>query len=608
MKRNQRTFLSLLTAMALAAASMGWAGVRKVNVQGKLTDSGGAPLSGAQTVTFKLYDVATAGTMVWTSGVLSVTPASGGLFNVALQDGTPSLDSVSFDKPYYLGITVGADSEMTPRQEMGSTALSHGSPKDFTVNNNLIVANGQVGIGTISPTQKLRVDGNDKLSLYATQTGYHDYGTVLALQTSGDGAQNGPRISFMKSNSKSWSMGVQTGLSKSFSVWENGSNDGWGAERFTIAPGGNIGINTTTPGEALEVRGNVKLSNASMNIRALTPTYWGYSAGYPVVLLGPTSGTGNVAIGYDPSGNSYGGFTGDGREVLFRNGAQFVTPNSANNSFYLYQMVLKDGKVGIGTPTPGEALEVHGNVKLSNASISIRAMTPTNWGYSTDYPVVLLGPTSGVGNVSIGYDPSGNSYGGFTGDGREVLFRNGAQFVTPNSANNSFYLYQMVLKDGKVGIGTPTPQYALDVAGTIRGNNLSPSDLVLKKNVRPLPGDTLRKMSQLNGVSFEWDRKKVKEALRPASAGKSAGTAAATTSDMETQGFPDTPQIGLIAQDVEKAFPSLVETDANGVKSVYYMGVTAVLVEAVKAQQKQIEDQTSRIEDLTSRIKALEKK
>lgn len=506
MNRKRNPFGLFIAIALLSSFTSLWAGARKVYVQGKLTDSGGTPLSGAQTVTFKLYDAATAGTMVWTSGVLSVTPASGGLFNVPLQDGAPSLDSVSFDKPYFLGITVGADAEMTPRQELGASALSHGSPKDFTVNNNLMVS-GRLGIGTANPV------------------------------------------------------------------------------------------------EALDVLGNVRLGNPSIGgIRALTSTNWGYSPGYPVVLVGPTSGRGNVSIGYDPSGNPNSGFTGDGREVLFRNGAQFVTPNSANNSFYLNHMVLKDGKVGIGTETPGESLEVRGNVRIGKSStVGIRALTPTNWGYSTTYPVLLLGSTSGVGNVAIGYDPIGNPYSGFTGDGREVLFRNGAQFVTPNSANDSFYLYQMVLKDGKVGIGTPTPQYALDVVGTIRGNNLSPSDRTLKKNVRPLPSDTLLKMSQLNGVSFEWDRKKLKEVLRPRSAGKLASAASEAMTDMEAQGFPDTPQIGLIAQDVEKAFPSLVETDANGVKSVYYMGVTAVLVEALKAQQKQIED-------LTSRIKALEKK
>jgi hypothetical protein len=131
--------------------------------------------------------------------------------------------------------------------------------------------NGNVGIGTESPAQKLRVNGNDQLSLFASQTGTHNFGTVLALQTEGDGAQNGPRLSFLKSHSKSWSMGVQTGESKNFSIWEDGSNEGWGTERFTIAPGGNVGIGTLTPGESLEVRGNIKLSNASISggIRAL---------------------------------------------------------------------------------------------------------------------------------------------------------------------------------------------------------------------------------------------------------------------------------------------------------------------------------------------------
>jgi hypothetical protein len=507
MKSTRHSFVFIFIAALLAVLPSLWAGARKVHVQGKLTDSGGTPLSGAQTVTFKLYDAATAGTMVWTSGVLSVTPTSGGLFNVPLQDGTPSLDTVSFDKPYYVGITVGGDPEMTPRQEMGASALSHGSPKDFTVNNNLVVVNGRLGIGT------------------------------------------------------------------------------------------------TTPGEALDVRGNVKLGS----LRALTPTSWGYSSGYPVVLVGPTSGVGNVSIGYNPIGNPYSGFTGDGREVLFRNGAQFVTPNSANTSFYLYNMVLKDGKVGIGTPNPRESLEVQGNVMLGNSSMGgIRALTPTSWGYSSGYPVVLVGPTSGVGNVSIGYNPIGNPYSGFTGDGREVLFRNGAQFVTPNSANTSFYLYNLVLKDGNVGIGTPTPQYALDVVGTIRGNNLSPSDSRLKKNVRRLPDDSLRKLSKLNGVSFEWDRKKLKEILRPESAGKARAKVGEAMSDpamaeKDAAGFPETTQVGLIAQEVEKEFPSLVETDPNGVKSIYYMGVTAVLVEALKAQQKQIEE-------LTSRVKSLEKR
>ncbi len=48
-------------------------------------------------------------------------------------------------------------------------------------------------------------------------------------------------------------------------------------------------------------------------------------------------------------------------------------------------------------------------------------------------------------------------------------------------------------------------------------------------------------------------------------------------------------QIGLIAQEVEKVLPELVSTDSEGYKSIAYGKLTAVLVEAIKEQQRQIE-------------------
>jgi len=124
--------------------------------------------------------------------------------------------------------------------------------------------------------------------------------------------------------------------------------------------------------------------------------------------------------------------------------------------------------VGIGTTGPGERLEVYGNVKLSNATITngVRALTPTGWGYlPNNYRVLMVGAASGNETVSIGYDPSGNAEASFSGDGREVLFRRGVQFVTPNAANNAFNFYNLVLLDGNVGIGTTTPYAKLSVVG-----------------------------------------------------------------------------------------------------------------------------------------------
>ena len=88
----------------------------------------------------------------------------------------------------------------------------------------------------------------------------------------------------------------------------------------------------------------------------------------------------------------------------------------------------------------------------------------TNWGYSTGYRAVVLGSAStdystsisGAVTLSFNYDPSGNSNGAFSGNGNEIIFRNGTQFVTPNAANDSFNLRNLVLKDGDVLIGSAT--------------------------------------------------------------------------------------------------------------------------------------------------------
>jgi len=51
-----------------------------------------------------------------------------------------------------------------------------------------------------------------------------------------------------------------------------------------------------------------------------------------------------------------------------------------------------------------------------------------------------------------------------------------------------------------------------------------------------------------------------------------------------------TPKVGFIAQEVEKILPEVVFTNpVDGLKGVNYAEITAVLVEAVKEQQKQIE-------------------
>jgi flagellar biosynthesis chaperone FliJ len=121
--------------------------------------------------------------------------------------------------------------------------------------------------------------------------------------------------------------------------------------------------------------------------------------------------------------------------------------------------------------------------------------------------------------------------------------------------------------NGNVGIATTSPHYKLDVNGTIRGHNVSPSDQRYKQNIQTLE-NALTKLQELRGISFEWK-------------GQNAEV-----------------QIGLIAQEVERVFPELVSTDSEGYKSIAYGQLTAILIEAIKEQQQNIEQKSATITEL----------
>lgn len=128
---------------------------------------------------------------------------------------------------------------------------------------------------------------------------------------------------------------------------------------------------------------------------------------------------------------------------------------------------------------------------------------------------------------------------------------------------------------GDVGIGTASPNYTLDVRGTI-GNNttLYHSDRRWKKYITKLDG-SLDRVLKLQGVQYKWRQQ-----------------------EFPDMNFPDGYQIGLIAQDVEQVIPEVVNESADGYKSIDYAKLVSVLIESIKEQQEQIETLSKRIEEL----------
>lgn len=96
----------------------------------------------------------------------------------------------------------------------------------------------------------------------------------------------------------------------------------------------------------------------------------------------------------------------------------------------------------------------------------------------------------------------------------------------------------------------------------IQGAANFPSDVRLKKNIATLTG-VLGKISQLRGVSYEFIDQHV----------------SATG-----------PQIGVIAQELQKVYPELVNQAKDGYLAVNYTMLTAVLIQATKEQQAQIDE------------------
>jgi len=147
-----------------------------INYQGQLLDSGGNFVpDGTYSMTLKLYNVPSGGTPFWEETHPNVE-VTDGLFNVLLGEYV----SLPLDEgepypidPTYLGVMVGSDPEMTPRQQMVSVpyafragiaeqCVNADNDWDYTTNppHMYSIPTGNVGIGTTDPGKKLDVKGH----------------------------------------------------------------------------------------------------------------------------------------------------------------------------------------------------------------------------------------------------------------------------------------------------------------------------------------------------------------------------------------------------------------------------------------------------------------
>jgi hypothetical protein len=118
-----RVFMAFLGSLAITLSLLSVPGFAEVpnivSYQGRVTDGGGSPVAdGDYELRFRIYDAASAGTLLWDSGPRNVS-VSDGLFNYNLGDSTAFPTGMfAEDSALWLGVTVESDPEISPRTRL----------------------------------------------------------------------------------------------------------------------------------------------------------------------------------------------------------------------------------------------------------------------------------------------------------------------------------------------------------------------------------------------------------------------------------------------------------------------------------------------------------
>jgi len=322
-----------------------------ISFQGKLVEAG-VPVDGTRNIEFKLYDVETGGTALWTENHLGVTVA-GGLFNVEL-GGASTFDAagVDFSEQYWLTFTVDGGAEITPRYKLTGTpyAMADG---DWVIDGTDMYSGitGNVGIGTTSPESKLSVngDGDSRYGIYSNGTSTADGSAAIWAEQTGTGAASnnfyGLYASCSTPTSDAYHTGVKgiayfdppiLGFNRNYGVYGEAGNAAESVEDH------NYGVY----GKLSGIRGGAAIYGTCTAERGLVGQWAGYFDGdvtitgrlcgeYDIGTAGQilsTTGTGTL----DWIDNTDGDWTVSGSDI--------------------YSAV--SGKVGIGTSSPGSRLHV----------------------------------------------------------------------------------------------------------------------------------------------------------------------------------------------------------------------------------------------------------
>jgi len=474
------------------------------------------------------------------------------------------------------------------------------------------------------------------MTLTGSNVGIGTTNPVTALNVVAGTAGSSGRIRLTHATSAA-QIDLYTGVSDGIGIIVN-NNPLWfevsGSEKMRITSGGNVGIGTTNPSFILDVNDTsasgargLRISTSSTSagpalflyINSGAQTNWAvgnsYEVGNALEFRSSNSVGGNPgATGTTRMLITNGGYVGIGTNNpldrfvvdggnniwtgVFRGttttsqsfGIQvFAGTNSSDTAFRIlngattstYMLVRGDGNVGIGTSGPSGILQVSsensGNTQVllvrnyatsatgnftGNYTAEIRATSNGNVRHGmlihnaeNDSTRRVLDITSLAGNIMTFSSAGATTWGNST---YMISGTTGFRFNNSTDAFNNF----VALDNGNATL-----------RGTLTQNS---SDERLKNNIQIIP-NALNKISQLRGVTFEWNK--------------------------EIYDTSRTTDIGVIAQDVQSVLPDAVTLapfdtnfETNTSKSgenyltVYYEKLIPLLVEGIKELKAEFDE------------------
>ncbi len=427
-------------------ASPPWTRPRILAFQGKLSDSGNNPITTATPLRFAIYNNnSSSGSALLWQEVQTVNPDTNGMFKTQIGQENPISSSIFTDNPaLYLGMTIGRDNELQPRQELATVSYSNDAQQ---LQGLLPITTNSAGTSNV----------------------------ILALDSAGNLTIGGKATPTFEASGGQFTISGKTLLLTSVA-----GSDG----NIKIVPDG-MGIidiqkplqNTTNNNNIDSAQGAVEVDDSF----AILATSSGQSAlTINQNSTGPliSASTSGIAM-FTLENNGTGIFAGN----LFVKGDRLASSNTSFNLLSADTINLNIGNaataISLGASTGSTTIN---NTLIANSAYIdnlhtndlIVAGTSTE---STKFQIFGSGQHAGTASTSGQLTFTNNSQINLLNNANLGFYNSSAGDTDINSANPALYL----ASNGNIGIGTNNPTAKLQINGDIRAQKIYSTEAQLQQ-------------------------------------------------------------------------------------------------------------------------------